>query len=285
MELVSDPVAGAMRALPPQCTGLLRQAVAVWQRDEGVPAVGVTGPVAAGPADRASDLDLTVTLADGAERGFSADWPTWRAAVADLVLARAVGPDRVWTMGTSEWLRWDVLAEPAAALAAPVASPRLAAWDPAGIAARLTVIRDPAAPSADRVEGMVREPFRVTAMPEAITVRQDWLLAIMHLDHLRELTRRLLEEGHRSLPPHGVERSSSVPTPAERSVLAALPTAADTPARLPAAHLALCQVFPPAAEALMAQVGRPWPRAIEQAATRHILAQWGVAVPYPRHAP
>jgi hypothetical protein len=128
----------------------------------------------------------------------------------------------------------------------------------------------------------VREWFRVTAMPEVIMVREDWLLATEHVHYLRTLTYRLFVEGQKPIPPHGVKWWSGKLSEEQQWVLLQLPTGAASLAELVAAHVALSQVFLPAAEALMARLGRPWPMALEQAAARHLGEVWGITDPYPR---
>jgi hypothetical protein len=152
---MDSPLAEAVAAvgsLPCGYGALLRQAVHVWSQDSRVRAVWIAGSVASRTADRASDLDLIVSVGAADLAAFAGDWPRWRAAIADTVLARPVVSERVWTMITPEWLRWDVVLEPVTNLENPVPAPRIPAWDPDDLVAHMRVAEHQEGPSPERVE-------------------------------------------------------------------------------------------------------------------------------------
>ena len=275
-------VVSALSPLPAGYQALLARAVEVWRGDERVEAVWLSGSLAKGTADSASDLDLVVTATPGGVASFADDWPTWRGAITDTVLARQVGRLRVWTMVTPDWLRWDVVLESSEECLREVVAARLAVWDPTGLASRIPVPRPPEGPNPDRVAALIEEWFRVTAMPDVILTRHDWLLAGEHVHYLRDLLYRLGVEAGAPHPPSGVKRWSSRITPDVRAALERLPATASSAESLEAAHLAISRVFLVTAEALAHRLQIPWPAALEAAAARRLRAVWGMMDPYPR---
>jgi hypothetical protein len=273
----------ALAPLPDKYTPLLARAVAVLSRDPRVRAVWLAGSVGSRTADRASDLDLIVTVGAQDVASFGSDWPAVCAKINDTVIMRCVLRDVVWTMVTPDWVRWDVVVEPSDRLASPVPSPRLAVWDPGGMGASLRVAERGAGPSRETVRALIEEWFRATAMPETITVRNDWLLAVEHVFYLRGLTYRMCVESQKPMPPSGVKRWASKLSPAQQAAFLALPASALSLPALIDAHLAISKVFLATAEELADRLDLVWPRRLEEAATRHLQAEWRIAEPYPRH--
>jgi predicted nucleotidyltransferase len=279
------PVLNAVSPLPAGYDLLLKRVVGVLGTDSRVVAIWLSGSLAAGVADRASDLDLVVTLRGPCVQEFADSFADWRERISPTVLAEVVVPGRVFTLITPDWLRYDVVLESEADLAHPVSTPRLACWDPGDLAARLVVETDRMGPSVDAVRRLVTEWFRVTAMPECITARQDWLLATVHLSYLRDLLYRLCVQARQPMPARGVKWWSGKLSSRQRTALGRLPLTAGDRDSLITAHLAYSSAFLATAEALSSRIDLPWPTALERAARLHLATEWNIADPYPRGEP
>jgi hypothetical protein len=79
---------GGLEAVDVRYRDLFGRATAVLDPDPRVVRVEVTGSVAAGTADRWSDLDLVVVTERADHEAFLADWPAWLGSITPTVFAR-----------------------------------------------------------------------------------------------------------------------------------------------------------------------------------------------------
>ena len=270
-----------MARLPAGYQQLFARAVDVLGSDERVRAVWLSGSLARGTADAASDLDLLVGVADEHHEAFAGSWRTWLAAITPTVLA-----DEQWFAKGSFWSitpgfeRFDVVVEPASAIPTTLFPVRVPVFDHDDLTARLPDERH-REPSAAAVATVVEDWFHFSAMLEVVLVREDWLLAAEHLHLLRDLLYKLFVEGNQPLPPTGLKRWSEKLAPGQRDVLASLPTSAGSRAEVVDAHLAVARAFLGAARPLARRIEVPWPTALEAAATAHLRTVLAVPEPYP----
>ena len=78
----------ALAALPEGYGPLFDRATAVFEADGRVRAMWLHGALARGAADAASDLDISVAIADDGFDGFAASWRDWLAAITPTLTAR-----------------------------------------------------------------------------------------------------------------------------------------------------------------------------------------------------
>jgi predicted nucleotidyltransferase len=267
--------------LPEGYSELYDRAVAVLRSDERVRAVWLSGSLARGTADAASDLDLLVAVADEHHGDFAASWRAWLAAITPTVLAEEqwFAKGSFWSI-TPGFERFDVVVEPASAIPTTLFPVRVAVFDHDDLSARLPAERD-RAPSAATVAKLVEDWFHFSAMLEVLLLREDWLLAAEHLHLLRDLLYKLFVEANQPLPATGLKRWSEKLTPGQRDVLASLPTSATSRPGVVDAHLRLAGAFLGAARPLARRLDVAWPTALEEAATRHLRTVLDVADPYP----
>ncbi len=267
--------------LPSGYHELFDRAVAVLGSDDRVRAVWLSGSLARGTADAASDLDLLVAVADEHHEGFAASWREWLAAITPTVLAEEqwFAKGSFWSI-TPGFERFDVVVEPVSAIPTTLFPVRAAVFDHDGLTAQLPPDRQ-RAPSAATVATLVESWFHFSAMLEVLLVREDWLLAAEHLHLLRDLLYKLFVEGNQPLPATGLKRWSEKLTPEQRGVLASLPTSASSRSEVVDAHLRLARAFLGAARALARRLEVPWPAALEEAATRHLRTVLDEPDPYP----
>jgi predicted nucleotidyltransferase len=267
--------------LPAGYPELFDRAVAVLRADERVRAVWLSGSLARGTADDASDLDLLVAVADEHHEAFATSWREWLAAITPTVLAEEqwFAKGSFWSV-TPGFERFDVVVEPASAIPTTLFPVRVAVFDHDDLTAQLPAERH-REPSAGAVATLVQEWFHFSAMLEVLLVREDWLLATEHLHFLRDLLYKLYVEGNQPLPATGLKRWSEKLTPEQRDVLASLPTSAGGRPEVVDAHLRLARAFLGAARPLARRLEVPWPTALEEAATRHLRAVLDLPDPYP----
>ena len=170
-----------------------------------------------------------------------------------------------------------MVVEPVSSIPTTMFRTRSAVLDRDGLAALVPADEPGPGPSADAVDRLVREFFRTSGMPEVIVVRDDWLLAVEHVHHLRGLLYALYVEANAPLPAMGIKQWSTKLTAAQRAVLSGLPTSATSVAELADAHVRVGAAF--------LRVARPlagtWPTALEDAARSHVRDVLGIDEPYP----
>ena len=254
----------------------------MFEADERVRGVWLSGSLARGTADAASDLDLLVAVRDEDLEPFAAEWRVWLEAITPTVLAEALPflPGSFWSV-TPAFERFDVVVEPASVMPSTFFRTRLPVLDRDDLTARIPPAEDGDGPSAAKVAALVDEWFHFTGMPEVVLCRDDWLLAVEHLHLLRGLLYRLYVEANAPLPPSGLKQWSSKLTPEQQAVLMGLPTAAYDRDELVAAHLAVAGAFLGEARPLAERLGVEWPGPLEAAATAHLREVLGIAEPYP----
>jgi predicted nucleotidyltransferase len=267
--------------LPPGYRDLFERALAVLDADARVVGLWLSGSLARGAADEASDLDLLVAVADEHHAEFAASWREWLGAITPTVLAEELwfAKGSFWSV-TPAFERFDVVVEAASQVPTTLFPTRVTVFDRGGLSENLprVVAREP---SAATVAKLVEDWFHFSAMAETVLVRQDWLLATEHVHFLRDVLYKLFVESNQPLPAMGLKQWSAKLRPEQRSVLEALPAAVDSAESLVDVHLQFARAFLGAARPLAAHLGVAWPDALEQAATAHLRDVLQISDPYP----
>ena len=257
------------------------RAVEVLGADERVRAVWLSGSLARGAADAASDLDLLVAVADDEHEEFAGSWQGWLAAITPTVLAEELwfAKGSFWSI-TPDYERLDVVVEKVSQLPSTLFRIRTVVFDHDGLDATIPEVVL-ATPSAAVVTKTIEEWFHFSAMPEVVKVRRDWLLAAEHLHLLRGLIYKLYVECNQPLPMMGLKQWSSKLTAEQIATMDALPTGVSEMPAFIDAHLACARAFLGVARPLAAQLGIEWPAALEAAAARHMSDVLEIDDPYP----
>jgi hypothetical protein len=264
-----------LRVLEPGYGALFDSAVAVFEADERVRAMWLSGSLGRGDADAMSDLDIIVAVADETLQGFAESWRDWLADITPTLIARALpfAPGSLYAV-TPERLRIDVVAEPTSRVAHSIFRHRAVVFDRDGLDA-VVPAPEAAGPSAERVSMLVEEFFRDVGMLPVVLEREDWLLGVEAIHLIRSLLYQLFVEMNAPLPPMGVKQWSTKLTPSQRAVLEALPTGAASRAAMMEAHFAVEHAFRAHARVACEALGVAWPDELE-AATDRYLAMHGV---------
>ncbi|HUR48034.1 MAG TPA: nucleotidyltransferase domain-containing protein [Acidimicrobiales bacterium] len=249
--------------------------------DDRVRGMWLSGSLARGNADRASDLDLVIAVADDHREQFGSEWREWLADITDTVLAGELVflKGSFWSV-TANWERFDVVVEAVSEIPTTRFPVRTLVFDRDDLSTRLPPPKS-RGPLPGEVSRLVTEWFRVTAMAECILWRSDWRLAAEHLNVLTNLLLELYVEGNQPVPPMGVKKRSDQLTAEQRVTLEELPRSARSAEEFVSAHLAFSSAFLGAARPLAELVGAEWPGRVEHAAARHLTEVLGTANPYP----
>jgi predicted nucleotidyltransferase len=257
---------GAVSVLPESYHRLFARAVEVLGADERVRALWLSGSLARGAGDVASDLDLIVAVADEHHEAFAAGWEAWLAQITPTALAKPLpfAPGSFYAV-TTERDRLDVVVEKAGDTGSSFFPTRTVVFDRDGLDAQVPGAVPGPGPSAATIAGIVEEQLRQAGMFDLLVIRGDKLLGIEAIYHARNLLYLLFVEANAPLPPMGVKRWSDKLTDEQRAVLEALPTGGQAHDELRQAHDEVVRAFVAHARPICERVGAPWPEALEQA--------------------
>ena len=253
---------------------LFDRALAVLAADERVRAIWLSGSVARGDADAASDLDLIVTVADESHGSFASEWQDWLGAITETVLAKPLvfAPGSFYAV-TPDWLRLDVIVERASDIDRSMFRTRIAVLDRDQLSAMLPAEEAAAGPSKDKVASLVEEFLRIHGLLPVIVLRRDWLLGVEGVHTLRSLLYQLFVEASAPHATTGLKRWSDKLGAQHREVLEALPTGEATREGVIEGHLALVGAFRAHAPEICDRLGVAWPHRLERATYSHVERQ------------
>jgi predicted nucleotidyltransferase len=265
-----------LEALPAGYRALFESALNVFSSDPRVRALWVSGSLARGDADAASDLDLVASVDDASFDAFAAEWRTWLAAITPTVIAREIPFLRgsVYSL-TPTCERLDVVVERASAVKNAFL-PRAVVFDRDGLDARRPRPFPPAGPDPQKVAFAIEEPFRYLAMFPVLLGRSDFLLGQEAWGHLRRRLSEVFLEANAPLPTTGVKHWRDKLTPAQYAVLESLAWPEATREALVDAHVAILRAFVAHAKPIAERLGVPWPHALEDAVRTHWRRELGV---------
>jgi hypothetical protein len=266
----------ALAALPQGYGPLFDRAAAVFEADERVRAMWLHGALARGAADAASDMDISVAIADDGFDGFAASWRDWLAAITPTLTARPLAAGSFYAL-TPSCERFDVIAEPAGKLPATSLTRRLVIFDRDGLDALIPPPADPP-PDPAVLTYLIEETLRQAANFPAVLVRDDWLLGVVAVQQAQLFLYQLFAESNKPAPPTGPKQWSFKLSAVQRQVLAGLPAAAPSPHSVLAARQATFTVFFREAPPIAARHGINWPSRLEQA-VRNYLREQGAPLP------
>jgi hypothetical protein len=263
----------ALDVLEPGYAALFDRLASVCAADERVRALWLSGSLARGDADRASDLDVLVAVADDLLADFAAGWREWLASITPTVIARPLPflPGSFFCV-TDERLRLDVVVEPVRQLPTTFFRTRAVVFDRDGLDPVVPPPAPPRGPDPARIAEIVEEFFRDYGMFNTVVERDDWLLGLEAVHLFRTLLYQLFVEANAPLPATGVKRWSEKLTSEQRALLESLPTGAATPTDVLTAHEAVAAAFVREARQVCTDVGVPWPVELETATTKYLHA-------------
>ena len=266
---MSDP----LEPLPNAYRALFERAQSVAHADERVRALWLSGSLARGDADAASDLDLLITVRDESRDEFARGWRDWLAKITPTVIARPLpflpGSFYAVTPGRE---RIDLVVEPVSGLATTLFRVRHLVFDRDGLAGRVPAPQPAAGPSPERIAYLIEEFFRDYGMFDVVATRRDLLLGNEATHLLRGLLYQLFCEANAPLPQTGVKQWSAKLTPEQRALLEGLPTGGADFEAMAAANAAVGRAFVEQARKIAARHAVTWPAELEAATLNHLRA-------------
>lgn len=268
--------------LTPGYGPLFDRVLAVVEPDERIRAVWLSGSLARGVADAASDLDLVIAVRDEDHAAFASDWRGWLAGITPTVLARPLpSPPGSFFCVTATCERFDVVVEAAGAVAASPHRHRLPVLDRDGLDALVPPAGAEPGPDPARLAGLVEEFFRQQVNLPTVTIRRDWLLGVVAVQQVHLLLYQLFVAANAPLPPMGIKQWSARLHPDQRRLLESLPVPAPEEASVMAARQAAVDAFVRASRPLLAAHGVPWPAELQRAVTLHLARELAILPPPP----
>jgi hypothetical protein len=254
----------------------------VFAADDRVRALWLSGSLARGVADAASDLDLLIAVRDEDYPAFAASWREALAAITPTVVAQPLPslPGSFYSV-TATGERLDVVMEAVGALPTSQFRYRLPVFDRDGLTALVPAPAPEPGPDRDRIARLIEEFFRQQFNLPAVTVRHDWLLGVVAVQQIHMLTYQLFLAANAPLPPTGVKQWSAKLRAGQRRLLEQLPVPQPTRASVMAARAAAAAAFVGSARPLVERCGVPWPIDLERAASAFLARELGISSPEP----
>jgi Nucleotidyltransferase domain len=266
-------MADPLDALSSGYRALFENARRVCEGDQRVRALWLSGSLARGDADAASDLDLLVAVRDDAVDEFARGWREWLARITRTVIARPLPflPGSFYSV-TPGRERLDVVVEAVGKLGATFFRTRRVVFDRDGLDALIPAPAPAPGPSRERIGYLIEEFFRDYGMFDVGVTRRDLLLGNEAIHLVRSLLYQLFCEANAPLAPSGLKQWSAKLTPAQRELLERLPTGGSDFGAMVAAHEAVSQAFAASARAIAKAHGVVWPEELEASTRRHLRA-------------
>jgi hypothetical protein len=266
----------AADALAPLSSGyraIFENARRVCESDERVRALWLSGSLARGAADAASDLDLLIAVRDADLADFATGWREFLGRITPTLIARPLPflPGSFYSVAPGRE-RIDLVVEPVSRLAQSFFRTRRVVIDKDDLDAQVPAAAPGAPPSAERLAFLVEEFFRDYGMFDVGATRGDRLLGNEATHFLRGLLYQLFCEANAPLPATGVKQWSAKLSAAQREVLEALPTGGKSWGEIVAAHEAVACAFVTHAREILAAHGVSWPSELEHATRSHLRA-------------
>lgn len=247
---------------------LFDRAVDVLYRDRRVRGLWVHGAFGRGAADAASDLDLSVAVADDAFDGFAESWRGWLAEITPTVNADPLAPGCFFAM-TPGCERFDVISERVSDLPMTSLTRRVTIFDRDDLTATIPPPNDPP-PNPDTIAYVIKETIRTSANFSTVVVRDDWLLGVVAVQTIHTLLYQLFAESNKPQPATGPKQWSFKLSPQHRRQLETLPVPQPDRESVVAARKAALALFFAEAPRIAAENDVPWPDDLDHAVRTYL---------------
>lgn len=234
-------------------------------------AMWVHGAMARHAADSASDLDISLAVADDNFEVFAAGWHEWLALITETVSVVPIVPGSFYAL-TPTCERIDVISERVSTVPATSLQRRLVVFDRDGISASLPEPSDPG-PDKGLIRYFIEEPLRQAANFPTVLVREDWLLGVVAVQQVHQFLYSLFAEANKPQPPTGPKQWSFKLSDPHRRMLEALPVAQPELSSILEARKAALSVLLREAPRIAAQNAVEYPEALADAVLSYLEAQ------------
>ena len=254
----------------------LEQLTILLQSDPRIRAAWLAGSLGRGDADRYSDIDLHVVLAEADLAAFQAGVEEWLGAWRPLVLCNLLFDGKMVNALTADGVRIDLWPHTEERISLQPGKGRVL-HDPAGL---IHFDLAPVAPDeraiAAGLEAQIKEFWRCIALTPVVLGRDEKIVAVQGLSVEVGLLTNILIAGGRIERDAGVKKLNRfLPEQARVAIEQALTLDGLTIASLARAHLALAQIVAEHGPAIAASHGFAYPSALEAAVLRFVHAEIG----------
>lgn len=257
---------------------LFDRAVEVFYGDDRVRGMWLHGAFGRGGADSASDLDISIAIADEVYDEFAESWRDWLAEITPTVNAEAVGPGSFYAM-TPGCERVDVISERVSVLPTTHLARRVTIFDRDNLTSTIPAPVDPP-PDRGTITYLIREALRTAANFDTVIVRDDWLLGVAAVQTVHTVLYQLFVEANKPQPPTGPKQWSFKLSPRHRELLQQLPAPQPNRESVMAARQAAIVLFLTEAPAIAAANEVPWPTDLADTVLNYLdRKNLGIALP------
>jgi hypothetical protein len=276
---VAKHAPGTLDLLPPGYHSLFERAISLFEREDAVRAVWLSGSLAvAERADAASDLDFRVAVRDREFDNWATRWEEWLRAITPTLLARSFSPGSFYCL-TPTLERMDVVSERVSELPTTAARERLMVLDKDGldqIWPREPVAREP---NVETVNYLIEEVLRQAANFDSVTVRQDPLLGVVAVQQVHLALYQIFVEVNTEVPVMGPKQWSRKLTRRQREVLERLPTPQPDLKDVRRAQRAALTALVTEGREAVESAGGIWPTALHEAIRLYYAREHNIVIP------
>lgn len=247
----------------------------------GIRALFLSGSYGNGTADAYSDIDFVMVAEDGATDAVA---EIWRAAVGrtgDLVLwwDRTTVPVLINAI-TADWTRTDVVILRPSQIGTRTKSGLKPLFDHDGIFDGLADAAGGTAPKPGKARYQFEEFIRVLGLLHLAADREEYLMGVLGVFHLRRLLVDVLVEETGRPDRGGLLHLNRLITDEQKALLVSLPPPVPERDAMIAAHLAYAKAYLPRARRRAARLGVDWPERFEAATWARLDESLSIVRPY-----
>lgn len=248
--------------------------------DERIKAAWLEGSFGRGNADRYSDLDIHVLLAEAVLPDFKAQVEAWLTEIQPMVLFNLLFDGKMVNALTQDGLRLDMWLHGSETMAVDPAKALVLHTTPGSLTFDKTVPpQDPSA-IARGLERVIKEFWRCISLTPAVTGRAELIIGVMGLGVEINLLTELLLTGYGIVRDTGVKNLNRfLPDDARQAIEAALTLDGLSQASLVQAHLSLARIVQKEGRTIAEKHQFAYPDALEAAVLRYVgqeLTQLGL---------
>jgi hypothetical protein len=241
------------------------------EAEPAVEAAWLAGSLGLGQGDRFSDVDVVALVSNGHATAVSSSLGSKLSSIKTAVLVNVSFAGRVLNVVTDTWDRYDITILEIPDLMRYNARDLREIFNKSGRA-------PPARPdmpyqvAPDALLKLVQEFLRVLGLAVIVVGREEYVLALSGIDHLRRMTLDLMLEENGVAPwkRGGALHRNPFLTEEQRDVLVSVPPQSATRESVIQAHSAFAAIFLPRAKKLASCVGMAWPMELEDATRRSL---------------
>jgi hypothetical protein len=249
----------------------------VLKHDSRIDAAWLAGSLGRNAGDAFSDVDVLVLCADGKAGEVSSAHSADITQIAKPILINTLFSGRVLNVVAQDWERFDLTF---------IESPQLPLYDSRCLIPLFNrggrepprAERTPYRTAPEQLQKLINEFFRVLGLATIVIGREEFVLALSGIEHLRRMTIDLMLEENAVGPFErgGALRLNPLLSAEQRRQLESVPPLVATRESVVHGHVAFAAIFLPRARRLVSAAGMNWPNDLAVATGEHLRRHLGV---------